>query len=354
MKPHYLFLFLLALFLAAIAGCAPHHAEEQHREVNSIYYWKTVFDIYIDEHDFMERHDVNRMYIRMFDVVPQEYGDEIVVPNATFRIEDEWGHTFWAFRDNTVDVVPVVYITLEALKAMKDNEGILASNIVERVKNMCSYHELPNVEELQLDCDWTVSTEDSFFALCDSVKSALNRNVLPWKLSSTIRLHQLARRVPPVDRGVLMVYNTGNFNDPDARNSIIDADDVEPYLKHLPSYGLHLDVAYPTYSWQILYRDRKLLGLLRDADVSDASLFAKTGPNTYRVRRDTTIRGTKLLECDMVRHEESEFAEVLKVKQMIESKLSGRRHSNILYHFDSKNLSKYSQDEIEQLYSTGR
>ena len=56
----------------------------------------------------------------------------------------------------------------------------------------------------------------------------------------------------------------------------------------------------------------------------------------------------------MVRIETSAFADIARVKDMIEQRLSERPHSNILYHLDFENLSKYTPNEINKILSTGR
>lgn len=177
---------------------------------------------------------------------------------------------------------------------------------------------------------------------------------MPWRLSSTIRLHQLSGDAPPVDNGVLMVYNTGNFNDPDAHNSIIDRKDVEPYLKNLPHYPIHLDVAYPTYSWQLLFRKRQFIGLLNGLNLSDTTHFVHKGDNRYVARRNMPYNDRIIFAGDIVRQETSEYSDIYEVKSLIDNLLSVRTHSNILYHLDSDNLSKYSENEIDSILSNSR
>lgn len=338
---------LTTILLAFFQSCT--HAPV-HPETNSVYYWKTVFNPDSSELSLINRHNIGRIYMRMFDVVEDD-ANEIenrTVPNATLKIGHYQGKII---KDSLSDVefVPVVYITIDALRRMKGHEGVLASNIVKRIRNMCEYNELPNVRELQLDCDWTVSTESSFFSLCDSVRHKITDLNLPWRLSSTIRLHQLSRKTPPVDGGVLMVYNTGNFNDPDADNSIIDPSDVKPYLKHLAGYPLHLDVAYPTYSWQLLFHRRQFVGLINGINLSDTAKFDRTGQNQYTAKRDIPYNNRIIRTGDIIRQELSSFSNIEDVKKQIEERLAGRLHSNILYHLDSNNLSKYSDDEIAQI-----
>lgn len=284
----------------------------------------------------------------MFDVsvdnMTNDY-DYRVIPNATLSFGS---HPRYLMEEKlaTTVFVPVVYITLEAIRESRGKEGILASRIVERVKNMVSYNEIPNVEGLQLDCDWTPSTRKSFFALCDSVKAQFGRYNLPWNLSSTIRLHQLSSSPPPVDYGVLMVYNTGKFNDPDEPNSIISEKNVAPYLRHLASYPLHLDIAYPTYSWQLLFRDRTFVGLMNGVDLSDEECFTKKDNSVYIAKKTVPYNNTLIYKGDMIRQENSSIDDIRSIQDKIEQILGSEPHSNILYHFDLNNFSTYTNGQI--------
>ena len=349
-------LIIHLLFLVSMCLCSScNDTECKHIASNGVYYWKTILELDSSDYHFMNRHEVERIYLRMFDVAIEEPATsfEAVVPNASLQMS----HSNDSNREvinylHSKQVIPVIYITIEALKAAQGHEEQLARQIVERVRRMCSYHELPNVVGLQIDCDWTVSTELSYFALCDSARSLIAQKKLPWALSSTIRLHQLSREAPPVDYGVLMVYNTGDFSDPDAQNSIISLDDVKPYLKHLDNYPLHLDVAYPTYSWQLLFSDRQFVGLLNGVNVADTTCFATSGKNSYRALCNMCYQNKFIRKDDIIRAENSDFSEIMTVKNAIERRLHKRAHNNILYHLDQQNLSKYTADEIDKIYST--
>lgn len=354
---------VIAAMLIAITACNPPKKSPAESvtppiltEKNAVYYWKTVFRLDSAERSFLKRHNIGRIYLRMFDVSVDHCASSVenkTIPNATVKIDDsEYYEMDRSFSD--MEFVPVVYITLDALKAMNGAEGTLASNIVTRVRNMCQYNNLPGVHEIQLDCDWTTSTEKSFFNLCDSVRHILKELKLPWRLSSTIRLHQLSGKVPPVDNGVLMVYNTGSFNDPDAVNSIIDAADVKPYLKHLSSFSLHLDIAYPTYSWQLLFRNRHFIGLLNGLNLSDTTAFSRANINSYVAQKDIPHNNRIIRTGDIIRSETSSIHDIEKVRDMIEQRLSLIPHSNIIYHLDSSNLSNYSDDEIQHIFSSSR
>lgn len=328
MKYFSLFALAAALCCALIAfPSRPAPTNVPHTPANAVYYWRTTFNPDSAEMKFLADNNVRRMYIRYFDVVAEDLhltGRKEVIPNATIRFDAP-------VPESVESVVPTVYITIDALRESAGKEQELAGQIVRRVLNMSSYNEVNRADELQLDCDWTESTRESYFTLCRAVRDSLSAmSKDPMRLSSTIRLHQLRQDAPPVDYGVLMVYNTGSFLNPDTRNSILDYDDVEPYLRKEADYSLPLDVAYPTYEWTLSYRNGKFLGIVRDtATVPDS------------------------LKGDRIRTESADFATISRVKELIDSRIpaAANGRSNILYHLDSKQLSTFSPDEINKIYS---
>lgn len=219
----------------------------------SVYYWSTVLDIDSTKQAFIDRHGVNRMYVRYFDVVIDEDGRP--VPNATLR--------FRTGVPRGMEIVPTVYIVNECMAA--DTAG-LAGLILKRILQMNATNDIGGVKEIQIDCDWTRRTRQRYFGFLRTLRAmAAERGV---KVSATIRLHQLAEGAPPVDRGVLMMYNTGDFTDISCQKPILDTRDAAPYLRHLAGYGLKLAAAYPIYSWRILFRGGRYVGIMhRDDDL---------------------------------------------------------------------------------------
>lgn len=240
MKPFYALLVLLLL-----AACKP--ATVSRHNSRSMYYWSTTFRIDSTEARFLRSHGVGRLYVRYFDVVTAASGD--AVPNATI-----------AFRSAVpggVEVVPVVYIMNDCL--LRDLSQ-LPERIVKRVLQMNETNDVAGVRELQIDCDWTMRTQQRFFDFLQRLRQLVRQHGLA--LSATIRLHQLTQPVPPVDRGVLMVYNTGNVADITDRHPILDIAAVRPYLRNLPAYRLRLSAAYPLYTWKVLYRGGVFVGIV--------------------------------------------------------------------------------------------
>lgn len=349
-----LFISVLCCFLI---GCNKNKIEVapfEHEECNSIYYWRTDFQLDSVERDFIQKNNIGRMYIRFFDVVAEDNyfvsplkAQFDILPNATLTFSD-------TIPGSVKHVVPTIYITIDALKAMKGREADAASKIVHRTLNMVSYHEIPNVSELQLDCDWTESTDSTYFALCQAVRDTLNSVAeVPFTLSSTIRLHQLKKDAPPVDYGVLMCYNTGSFRNPHAHNSILSYNDVEPYLKSTISYPLHLDLALPIYDWTLCYRDNEFAGIIRTDSLFHTSFNKSIQDEVglYRATANAQMGQSNIKEGDVLRHEKSDFNTIRRVTELIDSRLSNKPQSVILYHLDSKNIKNFSENEISQIYS---
>jgi hypothetical protein len=351
---------ILAFLFASLISCAPKSGNnaapisqtetddvcDSTLSKKGIYYWKTVFSLNDYEKEFLQKHDISRLYIRMFDVALQNQNatDTLaLVPVGTIQFKDQV--------PEHMEVIPTVYITYESLRqldAMSYNEcDSYIDRILRRVENMVSFHELPNVKEVQFDCDWTESTHWTYRHICEAAKNRLNSKDI--KFSITLRLHQMDDYYQmPADRGVLMLYNTGSFKNPNVTNSILTYNDAEPYIrKHCIEYPV--DYAYPTYSWSLLYRDNEFKCIIRNIDLNDTSLYQKIDYNKYKVTKDTTAGDIRLEKGDIIRHETSEFKEIERVKSDLSRKHNMKNSRQIIYHLDSTNLSNYTNDEIEYM-----
>lgn len=339
---------LFFLFALAVACQQTPEAKspEQLASPKSIYYWKTQFELNDYELDFLKKHDISRIYVRMFDVVENNEfaGDTLaLIPNATIR--------FISAVPEGIEIVPTVYITYDAIMRMGTLEekelGSYANRILTRIDAMVSYNNLPAIKEVQFDCDWTNTYTWTYSRLCKHVKDILNKRGMQFSI--TLRLHQMADSIlPPADRGVLMLYNTGAFKNPDTVNSILTYNDAEPYIrKH--NVPFPVDYAYPTYEWNLLYRNGEFKQIIRDIDLNDCSLFVASDYNKYVVQKDTAIGKSSLKVGDVIRHETSDFNEIEKVKSDLSRHHDMKDSRQIIYHLDSTNLSKYTDDEIEYI-----
>ena len=149
-----------------------------------------------------------------------------------------------------------------------------------------------------------------------------------------------------------MVYNTGALRETGTRNSILDYDDVKAYLSgNTIHYSLPLDFAFPTYGCGLASRDGAFNGILHKTDYSDETRYRKGKEGTFIVKKDHILEGRSLCESDVIRMESPKADEVKKVEELVVSSVRDSTHSVILYHLDSNNLLKFTDDEISSLYS---
>ena len=113
--------------------------------------------------------------------------------------------------------------------------------------------------------------------------------------------------VPPVDYGVLMLYNTGSPMNFQERNPVLDFRDVQPYLRRLEDYSLPLAAAYPVYRWQ---------------------------RNIYGVRIEHQV----------------EASEILQVKQAVEHYRPDLSRNIVTYHLDKDNINRYDNETFKAIY----
>jgi hypothetical protein len=275
------------LLCLLMAGCS---GREELAESNAVYYWRTDLRLDSAERSFLQQYHINKVYCRYFDVVINEDGAE-PKPNATISFSDTL--------PDSIELIPTVYITEDC---MHQKYPGLAEKIVKRIQQMNETNDIRQVSEIQIDCDYTSKSRKTYYQFLEEVKQAWGQT-----LSTTIRLHQLSMEAPPVDYGVLMIYNTGDPRKWEERNPILDIRDVQPYLKRLDSYPLPLAAAYPVYQW---------------------------------VRNIRNIRVEHTVEAD----------EILRVKEAVEKQRTNLKNAIITYHLDIDNINRYKPETYEKIY----
>ena len=282
---------LLPLLLIVLSSC---NSRESLNDENAVYYWRTEWRLDSLERSFLSRYDVRRVYCRYFDVVIDDTDDSDPHPNATISFVDSV--------PSDLEIIPTVYITEACMH--RRHEG-LAEKVVRRLVQMNETHDVVGVKEIQMDCDYTVQSRKLYYDFLADVRRIAADHGL--RLSTTIRLHQLSMPVPPVDYGVLMIYNTGDPRRFEERNPILDLRDVQPYLRYLDDYQLPLAAAYPVYEW---------------------------------VRTISGVHITHEVEAD----------EILNVKSAVEAERDDLRHTILLYHLDADNIQRYENETFDAIY----
>ena len=280
-------IWMSLLLCLLMTGCSE---RQELTEGNAVYFWRTDLRLDSTEWTFLQRYHINKVYCRYFDVVIDEEGAE-PKPNATIA--------FSCTLPDSIELIPTIYITEDCMH--QKHQG-LAEKIVKRIRQMNETNDIKHISEIQIDCDYTLKSRKNYYEFLKEVKQAWGQT-----LSTTIRLHQLSMEAPPVDYGVLMIYNTGDPRKWEERNPILDIRDVQPYLKRLDSYPLPLAAAYPVYQW---------------------------------VRMIRNIRIEHTVGAD----------EILRVKEAVEKERSSLKNVIVTYHLDKDNINRYKPETYEEIY----
>lgn len=255
--------------------------------IPAFYYWQTNLNLSNEQLTYLGKLRCKKLYVKIADIGLEEGSGE-VVPYTQLSIGD-------SVRLEKFEVARVVFITNEVFRKIKPEK---ISWLADKLSELNDRYHFPNDSagsyEFQVDCDWTESTRESFFHFLNELKGRLPQQA---SLSATIRLHQYKfpdrTGVPPVDRGMLMCYNTGDIDSPGESNSILDLEDAKKYLqgKHR-AYPLPLDVALPVFSWTLVYRDEELWKIIPGSvnDASEGELTAGTYQSGHYLRPGDFLR----------------------------------------------------------------
>ena len=312
----------------------------------AFYYWKTTLQFDTADAGLADQMRSQHFYLRYFDV-DWSAGYTSAVPTGVLEIRSAHG---W----DKKNITPSVYITNRTFTQIKEQDiPVLASKVARKIAqinedleshvfNYSYYDRFPErltweersdiidslkrdwrkkIVEIQIDCDWTLSTRDKYF----SFLKRLQESAPDFAISSTLRLHQYRDRatmgIPPVKKVMLMCYNTGDPKNASEINAILDAKVVKQYLKG-KKYPLEMELALPQFNWGAWYRAGVFQGLLRDLSPDTPGMetyLLKEQDNQYRVKQDTVIRQDYLREGDLIRMDGStpdQMQETLKLLQV--------------------------------------
>ena len=333
----------VAVLIAALlfAAC---QQQPKHTITRGFYFWKTNVALNDYEAQRLRAAGCRRLFVRFFDV--QSGPDGQPKPLAIARLQDA---------PRNFEITPVVFVVNDALKTLStDHVDTLAARMAGLLARQCSDAGI-TPREIQIDCDWTATTKDRYFALLRGLKA---QPFFQDKIvSATIRLHQVRyiqkTGTPPADRGLLMCYNMGDTRKSGAHNSILNVDVARQYLSGLKAYPLPLDVALPLFRWCLLFDGPRFVGIIRDATPEAAAAcaaFERRNAYEFRCLRDTLWYGIALKRGMTVRAEQSDLSAVKDVATFVAKHLPPKPLSILLYHADSSTLQPFSDDALEEIY----
>jgi hypothetical protein len=327
----------IAVLLFFLTSCTSNKKEI----TPAFYHWQTNFSLTQSEKDYLHNFSVKKLYVKFFDV---DWNGKMQEPLPVAEV----------ILDTTdlekIEIIPTIFITNRSLKNYPlEKMDLLGRNILEKIFSIKK-----NVREIQIDCDWSETTEEKYFQLLRFFKKEIQTKNI--QLSATIRLHQIKyfkrTGVPPVDRGMLMFYNVDNVKDYKTKNSILDLEVAKKYFFNFENYPLELDVVLPIFSWGVLYRGggmMKLINNLRADDMADDLFFLRTDELHFEVIKSTYLHGRYLYEGDIIRLETVPLETLKMSAELLNSKIKNPNVTISFYHLDTTTIKHYPYENLEEV-----
>jgi hypothetical protein len=362
-----------------VAGCN----EKTNKPAVSFCFWKTTFLLDNKEDSIMTKLGVNHFYLRFFDVDWNPYEKE-ALPVATI-------HYFSGNEIMKVSVTPCIFITNTVMeKSSKIQLDTLALRIQIRTSQLISqlkesfanhyydsvYNKAYNrykchplhfnndsvrqvaekifarkVQDILIDCDWTLGTRDNYFYFLKQLK----HNFSGYKLSTTLRLWQYQQQksagVPDVDRCLLMCYSMESPSSYTIENSISSVKELQKYLtkKHYP---LKLDIALPIFSWAVTFHEGNFKGLVNGIDPTtykeDTASYFALSDNRYKLKKDIMIVNKYFRYGDELRPEQVSPDELAKMAKILKKSVDLDKDARVtFFSWDTVYIKHYGIENIK-------
>ena len=300
----------------------------------SFYYWKTRLNLSEEEKKVLSANDVEKLYVRYFDV---ELVNDVAYPVSPIH-----------FQKNKISqqIIPVVFIKNEVFLSKKIDLVDLASKINSLVEQINTINKFKTTE-YQIDCDWSLESKENYMKFLQLLKKESKK-----KLSVTIRLHQIKyfkeTKIPPVDYGVLMFYNMGKLSALHETNSIYDKNVALNYIYSLKKYPLKLKIALPIFSWWVHTRNNSVINVISKFDelsFKNNSNF-EVQNNIVYVKRSTLFEGFFFSEGDQLKLEKINNDDLIEMVDLFSNKLSNKPSEIIFYDLNTNNFKNNQNDNF--------
>jgi hypothetical protein len=333
----------ILIFISILLSCT--HKEPVRK---ALYIWNSDLHLSQIETNELQKQDIKKLYIHMFDVVWNKQ-TQSVTPTAKVSCNTLFPNTF--------TIIPTIYITVESLqKTTLLNIPNLAHKIFTECSTLCKINNL-QFSEIQIDCDWTPSTKRSFFLLLQTLSDTLhatNKN-----LSATIRLHQIKyykkTGIPPVDRGMLMFYNMGTITCNSEKNSIYNKEDAQKYTDFIRNYPLELDIALPLFSWGVVCNNnhvKLLVNTIDDFLKKHRPNLIQSKNNEYISRKSFLYKGMYITKGDVITIEKITPEECKDAADFLAENLNLKKQRTIsLFDYSSIRKEKYEINSLQDIYN---
>lgn len=312
----------------------------------AFYTWKTTFHPGSWETQTLHQWNAQRLYIKYADIDWREGKGAIPVSTTAMQ---------WDSLPVDIAPVPVFFIVNRVFSNITATESItLVQRILQRVRETTPKER--TIPEIQIDCDWNSTTKAAYFRFLEQLKAQTDtsKTLQQPQLSATIRLHQIKYRektgVPPVDRGLLMLYNFDSPTKTTVKNSIIDPATAAQYLSQdTKPYPIPLDAALPLFGWGLHFRGNDFQGFLHDLRASTAAqsrFLTRVEQNIFRVNADTSCWDTYFRRGDWIRIEEAAPDDLSRVWEMAKPLIANDTCHLVFFDLNIQNLQYYRHEDL--------
>ncbi|UBM57874.1 hypothetical protein LAG90_13775 [Marinilongibacter aquaticus] len=332
---------IIPLFVLILFSC---HREKSHLQIEKgIYHWKSSYSPKANSLAQCARLGIEKQYIRLFDI---DWLNGKAEALSILHFDQAAPENF----------VPVIYITNRVFRQLPaaDIEHF-AKQVAQKIETFAQKHAF-KFQEIQLDCDWSESTRNAYFQFSKVFKSQFPESLT---LSATIRLHQIKfmekTGIPPIDRGILMLYNVGDWRRLETKNSLFDPEIIDQYISRIPEYPIPLDIALPIYSQLIVYRQKRFFSFLKNTEIENLkkhlTLEKLEETNYWQVIENGHFDQKSFRPGDTVREEHVAFATLRAVQKAVLKGIQNKTCRVILFDLDENSLSHYSEKEYNTLFT---
>ena len=289
----------------------------ENSSVNRAFYiWESSKeDLTKKEYQALKDLQISKIYVKLFEV--EENSSEGIIPSAKSEFN---------FKNKTknIEFIPTIYIRNEVFKYSNTDELTeLVENIDFLIKKKY-YEQIADsafIREVQIDCDWTESTQKNYFEFLKLLKQKAT-----YQISATLRLY--AYKFPnkmgvlPVDRAMLMCYNLLNVHENRHKNSILDLEELEKYLRGAKKYPVSLDLALPIYQAMHIYHNNIYVKSLHQQECDILDKLTKHTKLWYSVKEDFVKNNTFFRRGDKIKYEKIDAKKMEQAKEMISKYVS--------------------------------
>ena len=315
----------------------------------AIYFWESGREsLSKNEMNFIDEHALQKMYVKFFEV--EDDRTYSVVPISKTQLN------FIESEKKSLEIVPTIYIKNEVFKNCSERKcEEMADNIHYLITKKFSEqfsNDPKRLKEIQIDCDWTISTQDWYFRFLKLFK---NRG--KFTLSATLRLYPYKfpdkMGVLPVDRAMLMCYNLISPLDAGSRNSILDLQELEKYVNGADPYPIPLDLALPIYSSALIVQNDHFTGIhYGNIEQLKRSLSLEKEP-WYLSRVDTVLANVYLRKGDKVKLETISSERIREALKVIRKNITFKQGMTLsLFHLQDNQIQQLSYAEVSSFYRT--